>query len=95
MNPVYLVDDIPQKVAGYHAVDCAPENRGYHVPPIAAVGPLKVAQIGKQARYFCPVGPEKQDLHATSRKADQRLRKTSNGSENCEGGLQGSQNLLG
>jgi hypothetical protein len=50
MYGIYLVDDIPQKVAVLHPILDAAEHRRNYVAAIAAVRALEAAEICKEAR---------------------------------------------
>jgi len=57
VNSVDLVYHIPQQVAADHTVDCAPEDGGNHIPPIASVRTLQAAQVGEEPLPFAAIGP--------------------------------------
>jgi len=59
VNVADFVDHVAEQVAVDHAVDRALENCGDDVAPVAAVGALQAAQIGKQPGTFCPVGADR------------------------------------
>jgi hypothetical protein len=53
-----FVDHVAQQVAVDHPVDRAFEHRRDDIAPVAAVGTLQTAQIGKQSGAFLAVGPD-------------------------------------
>src|SRR5208283_2724026 len=48
VNPVHLVDHIPQQIPVYHPVNGALENAGDHVAPVA-IDALERTQIGEES----------------------------------------------
>jgi len=57
VDGVDLVYHIPQQVAADHAVDCAPEDGGNHIPSVSSVGALQTAQVGEEPLALLPIGP--------------------------------------
>ena len=57
MDVANFVDHVAEQATVDHAVDGAFENGRDHVAPIATIGALQAAQVGKEARAFSSFGP--------------------------------------